>query len=470
MADRPPYHMTPDEFRRWGRAVVDWVADYWATVERHRVVPEVEPGEVRSWLPPAPPEAPEPFEEVLADLDRVVLPGTTHWQHPGFHAYFPANTSGPGVLADIVSGGLATQGMLWQTGPALTEVEAHVLDWLVDLLGLPERFRSTGAGGGVIQDSASSATLCALVAARERALARGAALDRLVVYSSEHAHSSLEKGARVAGLRPENVRLLDVDDTFALRPDALEAAIEADTAAGLVPCLVMATIGTTSSLAVDPLPAVGPIAARAGAWFHVDGAMAGSAAVCPEHRDQQAGLEHADSYVFNPHKWLFTTFDCSCLFVADRAPLIRALSILPEYLRNAASESGRVVDYRDWQIPLGRRFRALKLWFVLRWYGAEGLRHHVREHVRLAGELAGRIERDPRLELAAPARLNLVCFRHVDGDEATQRLHEALNATGRVYLTHTRLAGRYVVRAAIGAWTTEQRHVDALWELIDELA
>ncbi|MFO7279120.1 MAG: pyridoxal-dependent decarboxylase [Thermoanaerobacterales bacterium] len=470
MADRPPYHMTPDEFRRWGRAVVDWVADYWATVERHRVVPEVEPGEVRSWLPPAPPEAPEPFEEVLADLDRVVLPGTTHWQHPGFHAYFPANTSGPGVLADIVSGGLATQGMLWQTGPALTEVEAHVLDWLVDLLGLPERFRSTGAGGGVIQDSASSATLCALVAARERALARGAALDRLVVYSSEHAHSSLEKGARVAGLRPENVRLLDVDDTFALRPDALEAAIEADTAAGLVPCLVMATIGTTSSLAVDPLPAVGPIAARAGAWFHVDGAMAGSAAVCPEHRDQQAGLEHADSYVFNPHKWLFTTFDCSCLFVADRAPLVEALSILPEYLRNAASESGRVVDYRDWQIPLGRRFRALKLWFVLRWYGAEGLRHHVREHVRLAGELAGRIERDPRLELAAPARLNLVCFRHVDGDEATQRLHEALNATGRVYLTHTRLAGRYVVRAAIGAWTTEQRHVDALWELIDELA
>ncbi len=470
MADRPPYHMTPDEFRRWGRAVVDWVADYWATVERHRVVPEVEPGEVRSWLPPAPPEAPEPFEEVLADLDRVVLPGTTHWQHPGFHAYFPANTSGPGVLADIVSGGLATQGMLWQTGPALTEVEAHVLDWLVDLLGLPARFRSTGAGGGVIQDSASSATLCALVAARDRALAAGAALDRLVVYASVHAHSSLEKGARVAGLRPENVRLLDVDDTFALRPDALEAAIEADTATGLVPCLVMATIGTTSSLAVDPLPAIGPIAARAGAWFHVDGAMAGSAAVCPEHRDQQAGLEHADSYVFNPHKWLFTTFDCSCLFVADRAPLIRALSILPEYLRNAASESGRVIDYRDWQVPLGRRFRALKLWFVLRWYGAEGLRHHVREHVRLAGELAGRIERDPRLALAAPARLNLVCFRHVDGDEATQRLHEALNATGRVYLTHTRLDDRYVVRAAVGTWTTEQRHVDALWDLIDELA
>ena len=440
MADRPPYHMTPDEFRRWGRAVVDWVADYWATVERHRVVPEVEPGEVRSWLPPAPPEAPEPFEEVLADLDRVVLPGTTHWQHPGFHAYFPANTSGPGVLADIVSGGLATQGMLWQTGPALTEVEAHVLDWLVDLLGLPARFRSTGAGGGVIQDSASSATLCALVAARDRALAAGAALDRLVVYASVHAHSSLEKGARVAGLRPENVRLLDVDDTFALRPDALEAAIEADTAAGLVPCLVMATIGTTSSLAVDPLPAVGPSAARAGAWFHFDGAMAGSAAVCPEHRDQQAGLEHADSYVFNPHKWLFTTFDCSCLFVADRAPLVEALSILPEYLRNAASESGRVVDYRDWQIPLGRRFRALKLWFVLRWYGAEGCAT-VREHVRLAGELAGRIER-PRLELAAPAQPRLLPPRR--RRRATQRLRGA--ERHRAGLPHPHEAGRpYVV-------------------------
>jgi aromatic-L-amino-acid decarboxylase len=467
---RTSFHMTPDELRRWGHEVVDWLADYWATIERHPVVPDVEPGEVRSWLPPGPPEAPEPFADVLADLDRVVVPGTTHWQHPGFHAFFPANTSGPGVLADIVSSGLGTQGMLWQTGPAVTEVETHVLDWVVDLLGLPDRFRSTGAGGGVIQDSASSATLCAVIAARERAVAKGADLGRLTVYASAHAHSSLEKGARVAGLRPENVRLLDVDDRFALRPDALAAAVAADRAAGLVPCLVMATIGTTSSLAVDPVAELAPVARDAGAWLHVDGAMAGSAAVCPELRDQQAGLEHADSYVFNPHKWLFTTFDCSCFFVADRAPLVGALSILPEYLRNAASESGAVIDYRDWQVPLGRRFRALKLWFVLRWYGAEGLRHHVREHVRLAGELAAHVEADPRLVLAAPADLNLVCFRHADGDDATEALHHALNATGRVYLTHTRLADRYVVRAAIGAWTTEQRHVDALWSLIDDLA
>lgn len=464
------FHMTPEELRRWGHEVVDWVADYLATIEQHPVVPGVEPGEVRSWLPPAPPERPEPFGHVIADLDRVVIPGTTHWQHPGFHAFFPANTSGPGILADIVSSGLGTQGMLWQTGPALTEVETHVLDWVVDLLGLPERFRSTGDGGGVIQDSASSATLCALLAARERAMARGAALDQLVVYASAHAHSSLEKGARVAGLRPDQLRLVDVDDDFALRPEALAGAVAADQAAGRVPCLVMATIGTTSSLAVDPVAEVAPIAEDAGMWLHVDGAMAGSAAVCPEHRDQQAGLERADSYVFNPHKWLFTTFDCSCFFVADRAPLIQALSILPEYLRNAASESGAVIDYRDWQVPLGRRFRALKLWFVLRWYGAEGLRHHVREHVRLAQQLAARVEADPRLELAAPARLNLVCFRHVDGDGPTEALHHALNATGRVYLTHTRLADRYVVRASIGAWTTEQRHVDALWRLVDELA
>jgi aromatic-L-amino-acid/L-tryptophan decarboxylase len=472
---RASFHMTPDELRRWGHEVVDWVADYLATVEQHPVVPDVAPGEVRAKLPPAAPEHPEPFDRVIADLDRVVVPGTTHWQHPGFHAFFPANTSGPGILADIVSTGLGTQGMLWQTSPACTEVEAHVLDWVVGLLDLPDRFLSTGAGGGVIQDSASSATLCAVIAARERALARGADLDRLVAYASVHAHSALEKGARVAGLRPDQVRLVEADGAHALRPDALAAAVDADVAAGRVPCLVMATIGTTSSLAVDPVDAIAAVAEQAGMWLHVDGAMAGSAAVCPELRLEQDGLARADSYVFNPHKWLFTPFDCSCFFVADRRALVDALSIVPEFLRNPASESGEVIDYRDWQVPLGRRFRALKLWFVLRWYGVEGLRHHVRTHVRLAGELAARVDADPRLELAAPANLNLVCFRHVgtdsrDGDEATEALHHALNATRRVYLTHTRLDGRYVIRACVGAWTTEARHVDALWGLVDQLA
>ncbi len=470
--NRPPYHMTADELRRWGHATVDWVADYLDGIERQRVVPDVAPGDVRSWLPPSPPEHPEPFDAVLADLDRVVVPGTTHWQHPGFHAYFPANTSGPAILGDIVSSGLGTQGMLWQTGPACTEVETHVLDWMVEVLGLPERFLSTWPGGGVIQDSASSATLCALLAARERALARsGTTTDNLTIYTSTQAHSSLEKGARIAGFRgTEQVRMIDVDDASALRPDLLAEAVAADRAAGRVPCMVMATIGTTSSLAVDPVPAVADVAERAGMWLHVDGAMAGSAAVCPELREMQVGLDRVDSYVTDPHKWLFTTFDCSLLWVADRSALVGALSILPEYLRNQASESGAVIDYRDWHVPLGRRFRSLKLWFVLRWYGIDGLRHHVREHVRLARELADRVAADPRLELAAPPNLNLVCFRHIAGDEATEALHRALNATGRVYLTHTRLAGRYVLRASIGAWTTEQRHVDALWRLIDELA
>jgi aromatic-L-amino-acid decarboxylase len=470
------FHMTADELRRWGHATVDWVADYWAGIEQHRVVPDVEPGDVRSWLPPEPPAGPEPFDAVLADLDRVVVPATTHWQHPGFHAYFPGNSSGPAILGDIVSGGLGTQGMLWQTGPACTEVETHVLDWMVEVLGLPGRFLSTGAGGGVIQDSASSATLCALLAARERALAGpGVSIDRLVVYASTQAHSSLEKGARIAGLRPEQVRMIEVDEegkTFALRPDRLARAVAADQAAGRIPCAVMATIGTTSSLAVDPVAEIADIAERAGMWLHVDGAMAGSAAVCPELRTMYGGnsLARVDSYVMDPHKWLFTTFDCSLLWVADRSALVGALSILPEYLRNEATESGAVIDYRDWHVPLGRRFRSLKLWFVLRWYGVEGLRHHVREHVRLAGELAARVDADPRLELAAPVNLNLVCFRHVVGDEATEALHRALNATGRVYLTHTKLAGRYVMRASIGSWTTEQCHVDALWQLIDELA
>ena len=462
--------MTPDELRRWGHAAVDWVADYWAGIEHHPVVPDVAPGDVRSWLPPSPPAEPEPFDAVLADLDRVVVPGTTHWQHPGFHAFFPGNTSGPALLGDIVSAGLGTQGMLWQSGPACTEVETHVLDWMVEALGLPVRFLSSGSGGGVIQDTASSSTLCALVAARERAIAAGAGINRLVVYSSVQAHSSFEKGARIAGLRTEQVRLVDVDDAFALRPDRLAEAVAADREAGRVPCAVMATVGTTGSLAVDPVPAVADVADREGLWLHVDAAMAGSATVCPEHRGLLAGLDRADSYVMDPHKWLFTTLDCSLLWVADRSALTDALSITPEYLRNQASASGEVIDYRDWHVALGRRFRALKLWFVLRWYGVEGLRHHVREHVRLAGELADRIAADPRLELAAPPNLNLVCLRHRDGDGATEALHRALNATGRVYLTHTTLAGRYVLRASIGAWTTEQRHVDALWGLIDELA
>ncbi|HEY8059919.1 MAG TPA: pyridoxal-dependent decarboxylase, partial [Acidimicrobiales bacterium] len=441
----PSFHMTPDEFRRHGTEVVEWAARYMETVEGRPVQSPVAPGDIRSSLPPHPPQQPEPFEDVLADVETLILPGITHWQSPTWFAYFPANNSGPSILGELLSAGLGVQGMLWATSPACTELETHVLDWMVELLGLPDQFRSGGAGGGVIEDSASSATLCALLAARQRAEDACADLGDLVAYASAHTHSSLEKAARVAGLKADQVRVVAVDETFAMAPEALAVAFAEDRAAGLTPFFCCATVGTTSSLAVDPVPALAEVVADTGVWLHVDGAMAGSAAVCPELRWVNDGLDRVDSYAFNPHKWLFTNFDCTCFWVADRAALLAALSILPEYLRNEASASGAVIDYRDWQVPLGRRFRALKLWFVVRHYGAEGLAHHVRRHVALAEHLVAWIESDDRFVLAAPPRLGLVCLRHVDGDGATQALLDGVNASGEEYLTHTRLDDRLVI-------------------------
>ena len=471
---RRSFHMTPDELRLHGQAVVDWVARYQEQVEAFPVQSPLAPGEVRALLPPHPPEAGERFDALLADLDRIVVPGLTHWQSPNFFAYFPANTSGPSALGELVSAGLGVQGMLWATSPACTELETHVLDWLVELLALPERFSSTGPGGGVILDSASSAALCAVVAARERATAgetnRTGVRRPLVAYTSTQAHSSIEKAVRIAGIGSDNLRLIEVDDAFAMRPDTLAATIERDLAAGLQPFFVCATAGTTSSLAFDPVAEVGEVARRHGLWLHVDAAMAGAAAVCPELRGATAGAEWADSWCFNPHKWLFVNFDCDCFYVADRGALTGALGLLPEYLRNPATESGAVIDYRDWQVPLGRRFRALKLWFVLRWYGGEGLRHHVRQHVALAHELAGWIAEEPSVALAVPPTLSLVCFHHRDGDSATQRVLDAVNRSGRALVTHTRLQDRLVVRVSIGQATTERRHVEQLWALIREAA
>ncbi len=466
----PSFHMTPDEFRRHGTEVVEWIARYLETVEDLPVGSPVAPGEVRAALPAHPPPHPEPFAAVLADVTRVILPGITHWQSPNWFAYFPANSSGPSILGELLSAGLGVQGMLWATSPACTELETLVLDWMVELLDLPDRFRSDGPGGGVIEDSASSATLCALLAARQRAQDAGTDLGDLVAYASAHTHSSLEKGARVAGLAPGQIRIVPVDDEYAMAPDALAAAIAEDFDRGRVPFFCCATVGTTSSLAVDPVPAVARVVAGTGVWLHVDGAMAGSAAVCPELRWVNDGLDRADSYAFNPHKWLFTNFDCTCFWVADRGALLAALSILPEYLRNEASTSGAVIDYRDWQVPLGRRFRALKLWFVIRHYGAEGLAHHVRRHVALAEALVGWIAADDRFALAAPPRLGLVCFRHVAGDRATQDLIDAVNASGEQYLTHTRLDERLVIRISIGQTQTDERHVRALWNHLVALA
>ncbi len=474
MSDETSFHMSPEEFRRHGRALVDWIADYMERVESLPVLSPVEPGQIRESLPADPPQRGEPFERMLEDVDRLILPGVTHWQSPGFFAFFPCNASGPSILGELLSAGLEVQGMMWTTSPACTELETHVLDWLVDLLGLPGRFRSDGAGGGVIQDSASSATLCALLAARERATGfesdRRGCDGRLVAYASEQVHSSLEKAARIAGLGRESLRLIEVDESFAMRPESLLAAIERDRRDGRIPAFVCATVGTTSSTAMDPLPAIGRICREQGLWLHVDGAMSGTAALCPELRHIHDGLELADSYCFNPHKWMFTNFDCDCFWVADRSALIRTLSVLPEYLRNRATESGAVIDYRDWQIPLGRRFRSLKLWFVIRHYGVEGLRHHVRRHVELAQGFARWVEESADFELAVKPPLNLVCFRHVGGDGLNRSLLEKLNAGGEVYLTHTVLDGRFTLRLSVGQTHTEERHVERAWQLLREAA
>ncbi len=465
--------MTPDEFRHHGRAVIDWIADYQEKVESFPVLSQIQPGQIRNLLPQNPPLHAEHFENILKDVDRL-LPGVTHWQSPNFFAYFPANTSGPSILGELLSAGLGIQGMLWSTSPACTELETHVLDWLVDMLGLPAKFKSDANGGGVIQDSASSATICALLAARERSTnyeSNEKGCDRrLVVYASTQTHSSIEKAVKIVGLGRQNLRLIQVDEHFAMRPDDLVLQIKQDLQDGLIPCFVCATVGTTSSNAIDPLSEIGHICRKENLWLHVDGAMSGTAALCREYRYINTGLELADSYCFNPHKWMFTNFDCDCLFVANREILIKTLKVIPEYLNNKATESGDVIDYKDWEIPLGRRFRSLKLWFVIRYYGIKGLQHHVRRHIKMAQDFAGWIERSDSFELFCPAPLNLVCFRHTGGNSYNRQLLERLNKSGNLFLTHTILNDQYVLRCCIGQTHTEEHHVKQAWQQIQKTA
>jgi aromatic-L-amino-acid/L-tryptophan decarboxylase len=474
VSDEKSFHMTPEEFRRYGHAVVDWIADYQSRVESFPVLSQAKPGETRAGLEKTPPAKGEPFEALLKDVERVILPGVTHWQSPNFFAYFPCNASGPGILGDLLSSGLGVQGMLWSTSPACTELETHVMDWLVGMLGLPDRFLSSNTGGGVIQDTASSAALCALLAARERATNyksnKKGCDGRVVAYVSTQTHSSLEKAAMIAGIGIDNLRRIEVDEQFAMRPGALARQIEADKREGLTPCFVCATVGTTSSNAMDPIAAVGEVCREHNLWLHVDAAMSGTAMLCEEFRHLQSGVELADSYNFNPHKWMFTNFDCNCSWVADRKALIKTLSILPEYLRNQATESGAVIDYRDWHIQLGRRFRSLKLWFVIRHYGVEGLQYHIREHVRLAQQFAEWVRDDAWFELAAPAPLNLVCFRHKAGDAANQTIMDRLNRSGDLFLTHTKLNGKVTLRLCVGQTNTQARHVERAWKKIREEA
>ena len=498
-------HMSPDQFRKLGHGLIDWIADYLEGVERRPVLSSVKPGDIAAMLPAAPPQRGEDWGVIIADLDRVVMPGLTHWQSPNFFGYFPANGSYPGILGDLVSTGLGVNGMLWATSPAATEIETRVMDWLGGMIGLPPEFLSAsparegaGGGGGVIQGTASEATLVAMVAARSRVMRNMDTRERLkkpgarlLCYASSQAHSSVAKAALIAGVgeeihkeRRRPVRLMEVDAGFSMKAERLEAYLETEVELGHVPFFVVATVGTTGSTAVDRLDQIGPVCRKYGLWLHVDAAMAGAACICPEHRWMLRGIEYAQSISFNPHKWLLTNFDCAAMWTRDRSSIIEAVSITPEYLRNAASDAGAVIDYRDWQIPLGRRMRALKLWFVIRHYGVEGLQAYIREHMRIAELFEYRVRADERFEVVAPRTITLICFRlrPRDGEAIDQtnarnkRLLDAINATGRAYLSHTELpiGGKdakpsYVLRMAIGGARTEERHVKAAWELISEL-
>ncbi|MDX9912727.1 MAG: pyridoxal-dependent decarboxylase [Phycisphaerales bacterium] len=498
MSDREPDpSFDIESFRAHAHAIVDRIADYYASIESRPVRPPAFPGDVLASLPDVPPEHAEDMSRVLHDVDELIVPNLTHWQHPAFFAYFSCNASPPAILGEMLAAGLNVNPMLWATSPAATELEIRVLDWMARAFGLPDAFLSTSSNaGGCIQGTASEATLVALLASRHRALQAGADPTRLCVYASDQAHSSVVKAAMVAGLARspedrERVRLIESDRTLAMGTDALSRAMREDAAAGLVPAFVCATVGTTPTGAFDPIAAISSTIEQASReaglpapWLHVDGAWAGSAAVCPEHRDFLAGVERADSLCINPHKWLLTNFDCDLFWTRDRAALTGALSITPEYLRTRASDAGAVIDFRDWQVPLGRRFRALKLWMVVRGYGLEGLRSHIRGHVRLAEWLESEITSDERFTLVTPRSLGLVCFALEPApgdartrDELTRALMERLNDSGAMLLSHATLperlapsGRRYFIRLAIGGTLTRERHVRAAWDAIRDEA
>lgn len=464
--------MNPEEFRQAGHQLIDWIADYRARVDTFPVRSKVQPGEVRAQLSQTPPEKPEPFEGILNDFEAIVLPGLSHFQSPKFFGYFPANGELSSVLGDYLSTGLGALGLSWQSSPALTELEELVTDWMRQMTGLSDSW------SGVIQDTASTSTLVAMLSARERAsnysLSRGGLQGEakpLVVYVSSHSHSSVEKAALLAGFGRANLHLIPTDENFAMKPAELDKAIQADLEADLVPCAVVATTGTTTTTALDPIRAVGEIARRYGLWLHVDGAMAGSAMILPECRWMWDGVELADSLVFNPHKWLGAAFDCSLYFVRDPEHLVRVMSTNPSYLQSAVDS--RVKNLRDWGIPLGRRFRALKLWFLIREQGVEGLQARLRRDLANAQWFAEQVRSTPGWRVLAPVALQTVCVRHepagLEGealDRHTLGWVEQVNDSGEAYLTPATLDGRWMVRVSIGALLTERRHVEALWELM----
>jgi len=464
--------MNNKQFRKYAHDFVDWMADYLENIEEYSVKSQVEPGEVYRQLPSIPPEDAEGMEEIFQDFLKIVMPGITHWQSPKFFAYFPANSSYPSLLAEMLTATLGAQCMKWETSPAATELEEMVINWLKKMTGLPEDFH------GVIQDTASTATLVALLTAREkksdfRINKNGfSGDDKLRVYASSETHSSIEKAAKIAGYGSRNLVKIEVDKKYALVPEALENSIKKDIEAGRKPTAVVATIGTTGSTAIDPLEPIAAICKKYGLWLHVDAAFAGSALILPEYRWMIEGVEQADSYVFNPHKWLFTNFDCSAYFVKDRQALLNTLQIIPEYLKTATL--GKVNDYCDWGIQLGRRFRALKLWFVLRSYGVKALQEKLRYHIYLSNKFAHKIMQSDDFELMAPVSLNLVCFRYrpesmADNEklnDLNQKLLEKVNKTGKIFISHTKLNGNYTLRLVTGNTQVEEMHIEEAWKVL----
>ena len=472
--------MTPDEFRKEGGKVIEWIAQYMETVDQYPVRSVAQPEEILKQLPPSPPEQGEEnmVDSALEDLNQVILKGITHWQSPRFFAYFPANADPASLLGDFISSGLGVQGMLWITSPACTEVERLMCDWVGQAIGLPAHFLEGSQGGGVIQDSASSATLCALIAAREQIL-QGCALRSfphpLTVYCTAYTHASLLKAVRICGLGDESMRTIPCTSNGSMDQHALQEHIRKDRLSGAIPCFVMTTLGTTARLSFDDLTQIAPICEKEGIWLHVDAAMAGGAAVCPELSWIHQGIETADSYCFNPHKWWGIHFDCDCFYVKKRTALTHALSVMPSYLRNQASDEGQVWDYRDWQIPLGRRFRALKIWFYMRHHGLEGIRSLIRHHLHLTQICTQWMEQHSYLQFYCPPSLNLICF-YFKVDEWTdeenralnQKLLNRLNDQGTLYLTSVELDGLFVLRLCIGQRTTELKHIQQAWDAIQE--
>ena len=457
--------MLPEDFRRHGHEVVDWIADFLSHPERYPVVPKIKPGELVDALPAHGPDEGEPMPAILADFERLIVPAMTHWNHPGFMAYFANSAPGPGILGEMLAAALNGNGMVWKASPAVTELELVTLAWLREWMGMPDGWF------GMIHDTASTSTMHAVAAARELAdpdARRHGGSQNLTVYTSEQSHACVAKGAISIGIGQENVRHIPVDDEFRMRPDALEAAIHADLYAGKRPIFVAATVGTTSTTSVDPVPAIADIAMRHGMWLHVDAAYAGSAAIVPELRWAFEGCERADSLVVNPHKWLFAPMDLSVFYTSRPEILRRAYSIAREYL--TTGEGSREVNMMDYGVALGRRFRALKLWFILRYYGREGLMRMLRQHVAWAQELAALVDAHPRFERCAPARFSVVNFRYRGADEQNRALLEKVNASGEFFLSNTTLRGRYVLHLAIGNIGTTRDHVMRAWELIQKCA